>query len=328
MKQIKKVLVTGANGHLGNNLVKELVKSGYQVRAGVRNVNNLEPFKDVNCEIVHTDLEKKSSLLKAMQGIDILFQVAAVFKHWAVDVDKEILAPNINGTKNIIEAAAECKVDKVIYVSSIAALDHNVVPLTEEGWNTYFPNPYFESKQVSEKLALRMARELHLDLITVLPSAMIGKDCYHLTPTMDLLNKIIHNQIPFNPDFHFNYVDVKDVACGIILASNYGKSGNRYILATEDSVGTTKLFELAHKLFPDVTIPPLISKDDLLRMAEHMESESKTTQQAPFLTTKNVHNYYQADARIDISKSRQELGYNPRNTDEILIETLEFLKNR
>lgn len=326
MKQVKKVLVTGANGHLGNNLVKELVRQGYDVKAGVRNTKNTQPFSNVNCELVYADLENKDSLIKALQGIDILFQVAAVFKHWAVDVEKEILTPNISGTRNILEAAAKCKVGKIIYVSSIAALNHAVVPLIEEGWNSNFPNPYYESKQLSEQLALQMAQKLNLDLLTVMPSAMIGMDYYNLTPTMNLLYGIVHNQLPFNPDFYFNHVGVKDVAKGMILASQYGKTGHRYILATEQSVGTTELFETARQLFPEVNIPPLLTKNELIPMAEKMEAESKITKQAPFLTVKNVNHYYQADARIDISKARNELGYKPKNVKEVLIETYKSLK--
>ena len=78
-------LVTGANGHLGNNLVRALLEKGERVRASVRNPNNSVPFEGLDCEIVQADLMNKVSLTRALDGVDTLYQVAAVFKHWARD---------------------------------------------------------------------------------------------------------------------------------------------------------------------------------------------------------------------------------------------------
>ena len=89
----KTVLVTGANGHLGNNLVRELVRKGDQVKAGMRNTQNRDTLYGVDCEIVQADLLDKDSLRKALEGVDILYQVAAVFKHWAENPEEEIVQP-------------------------------------------------------------------------------------------------------------------------------------------------------------------------------------------------------------------------------------------
>ncbi len=171
-------LVTGANGHLGNNLVRALLDKGEKVRASVRNVNYLEPFEGLDCEVVYADLLDRESLSKAMKGVDTLYQVAA-----------------------------ERSVNKVVYVSSTAALDYSSVPIDETSWNSDFSNPYYQSKIESEKLALRLAKELDLWLISVLPSGMIGPNCFgHLTPTMEILNAIVKNKLPFDINFHFNYL--------------------------------------------------------------------------------------------------------------------------
>ena len=74
-------LVTGANGHLGNNLVRALLENGETVRASVRNPNNKIPFEGLDCEVVQADLMDKDSLLRTLEGVDTLYQVAAVFKH-------------------------------------------------------------------------------------------------------------------------------------------------------------------------------------------------------------------------------------------------------
>lgn len=329
MNENLKCLVTGANGHLGNNLVKELICQNYQVRGSVRNIENKEPFTEVDCEVVYADMLNKASLMEAMKGIEIVFHVAAVFTHWSPDPQKDIIEPNLIGIRNVIEAASECEIKKVILVSSIAALDHTSAPMTETTWNKSFPNPYYQSKQEAEQLAWNLSRELHVNLITVLPSSMIGPDIYgHLTPTMGFLYSVVKNQLPLDPNFAFNYVDVKDVAKGIVLAAKFGRIGERYILATEPSINTFDVFLLAKELFPELKIPMQLPKSKLLEMARQMEAQSDITNTAPLLLVGNVEVYYDADARIDISKARNELGYNPISAENAIKETLLYLSNR
>ena len=121
----KLCLVTGANGHLGNTLVRALLARGDKVRAGVRNLDNRTPFEGLACELVYAELQDKTAMRKALEGVDVLYQVAAVFRHWARDPYEEIILPNINGTRLLLEAAAEAGVRRIVYVSSVAAVGHN-----------------------------------------------------------------------------------------------------------------------------------------------------------------------------------------------------------
>src|SRR5215470_17668335 len=113
MVQKKLALVTGANGHLGNNLVRLLLNKGIPVRASVRNVKNKEPFVGLNCEVVQADITDKQSLISALQGVDTFYAVGAAFKLWARDPKKEIYDVNLNGTKNLVEAAGEAGVRRI-----------------------------------------------------------------------------------------------------------------------------------------------------------------------------------------------------------------------
>ncbi len=137
MTQKNIVLVTGANGHLGNNLVRLLIAKGYQVRASVRNIKNIKPFEGLDCEVVQADITDKNSMLQALRGVDTFYAVGAVFKLWAKDPQKEIYDVNMNGCKVMIEAAAQAGVKRIVYVSSIAALDYTKgIPINEEsGYN-------------------------------------------------------------------------------------------------------------------------------------------------------------------------------------------------
>jgi len=158
MKKIN--LVTGANGHLGNNIVRELLKNGETVRGSVRNIKNTKPFEGLDIELVYADLLDKESLRKVMKGVDTLYQVAAVFKHWSKNPEKEIIQANLDITQNILEVANEFKVRKIVYVSSFAAISHNSPPMNESTWNEDFSNDYYKSKVVSEKLAWELAKKL------------------------------------------------------------------------------------------------------------------------------------------------------------------------
>lgn len=329
MKKKSTCLVTGANGHLGNNLVKELVKQNYEVRASVRDIHNREPFQAVECEVVYADMLDKASLKKAMKDIETVFHVASVFKHWSLNPQKDIIEPNVIGTKNIIEAASECKVGKVIMVSSIAALDHTSVPMEENTWNKNFPNAYYQSKQESELLAWKLSRKLNVDLITVLPSSIIGEEIFaHLTPTMFFFDMVLRNQLPIDPNFAFNYIDVKDVAKGIVLADKLGRIGERYILATEQSITTSAVFAMAKDIFPDIIIPGQLLKSELTEIAKNMEDESTITKTAPLLMVNNIEAYYNADSRVDISKARNELGFNPISPEKVIQNTLLYLSQK
>ena len=322
-------LVTGANGHLGNNLVRALLDRGKNVRSSVRNVNYAEPFEGLDCEVVYADLLDRESLSKAMKDVETLYQVAAVFKHWAKNLQKEIIGVNLEGTKNVLEVAAEQGVKRIVYVSSMAALDHTSVPMEETTWNSDFPNAYYQSKTESEKLAWNLAEKLDLWLVSVLPSGMIGPNCFgHLTPTMDVLNAIVKNKLPIDINFHFNYVDVRDVANSMIAAAEKGRSGERYILGNEISITTTEIIKLAQSLFPGVKKPARRSKNLVMALAFLMEFSSKITGKAPNMTRSLVKTYYGADQRVSISKARRELGYNPRSPEDALKEALIYLAGK
>lgn len=329
MNKNSKCLVTGANGHLGNNLVRELVNQYYQVRASVRNINNRKPFEGVKCEVVYADMLDKASLKMAMKDIEIVFHVASIFKHWSPNPQKDIIEPNVIGTKNIMEAASECNVRKVILVSSIAALDHTLVPMKENTWNKHFPNAYYQSKQEAELLAWDLSKKLNVNLITVLPSSIIGENIFeHLTPTMFFFDRVLRNKLPIDPNFSFNFVAVKDVAKGIILADKFGRIGERYILATEPSITTSDVFAMAKEIFPEVTIPAQLLKSELIEIAKKMEDESVITKTAPLLMVNNIEAYYNADSRIDISKARIELGFNPILPEKAIKDTLLYLSQK
>ncbi|MGV2448893.1 UNVERIFIED_CONTAM: NAD-dependent epimerase/dehydratase family protein [Ralstonia mannitolilytica] len=323
------VLVSGANGHLGNNLVRLLIKEGFHVRASVRSIQNKECFKDLNCEVVQADITDKGSFVKALQGVHTFYAVGASFKLWAKNPKKEIYDVNMNGTRNTIEAAAEAGVKRIVYVSSIAALDYTHLPAKESnGYNPDRRDMYYNSKNDGEKLAFQLAEELGIELVSVMPGAMIGGEAFlPLNVSYGVLKLILNKQIPMDTQITLNWVDVKDVAEGCYLAARKGRSGERYILANEKCMTITNTTRLAQKLYPElkIKVPGSVPKFVLYTIAGLMELSAKISGKPPVLTTKDIAMFSGLQQNFDISKARNELGFNPKNPEQAVREALCYL---
>ncbi len=329
MGQKKISLVTGANGHLGNNLVRLLIEKGIEVRASVRNVNNKEPFVGLNCEVVQADITDRQSLINALQDVDVFYAVGAVFKLWAKDPKKEIYDVNIEGIKNTIAAAAEAGVKRIVYVSSIAATDFTKLPIKESnGYNPDRRDMYFNSKNDGEKLAFELAKKHNIELVAILPSAMIGSEAFApLSVSYHIINLILKKQIPIETKITLNWIDVKDVAEGCYLAATKGKNGERYILANEKCMSIKDTTVIAQQLFPalKIKLPIAVPKAVLFVAAWLMEMGSKLSGKAPLISTKDIAMFSGLQQDFDISKARKELGFNPKNPTLAVKEAMQYL---
>ena len=330
MTQKNLALVTGANGHLGNNLVRLLIEKGIPVRASVRNLKYKEPFAGLNCEVVQADITDKQSLINALQNVETFYAVGAAFKLWAKDPKKEIYDVNLSGTKNMIEAAAEAGVKRIVYVSSIAALDYSKLPAKEgNGYNPDRRDMYYNSKNDGEKLAFELAQRNNIELVAVLPSAMIGSTAFGpLNVSYNIINLILKKQIPVETGIALNWIDVKDVAEGCYLAATKGRNNERYILANEKCTSIKETTKIAQELFPELNIklPVVVPKPILFTIAWFMETGSRISGKAPLLSTKDIAMFSGLQQDFDISKARTELGFNPKNSIQAVKEAMQYLQ--
>lgn len=329
MAQKNLALVSGANGHLGNNLVRFLIKKGIPVRATVRNSNNKVPFADLDCEVVQADITDKASFVKALQGVETFYAVGAAFKLWAKDPRKDIYDVNIQGTRNTIEAAAEAGVKRIVYVSSIAALNYSQLPTKESyGYNPDRRDMYYNSKNDGEKLAFELANQLGIELVVVMPAAMIGREAFlPLNVSYGILKLVLNKEIPVDTKITLNWIDVKDVAEGCYLAATKGRNGERYILANEQCMTITDTTKLASTLYPELQlkVPNSVPKTILFAIAGLMELKAKLSGEAPVLTRKDIAMFSGLQQNFDISKARTELGFNPKKTEQAVTEALHYL---
>ena len=320
--------VTGANGHLGNNLVRLLLSKGEIVKAGVRDINNTEAFTALDCELIYAEMLDEQAMSDALQGVDILYHVAAVFKHWAKDPQSEIVQANLKGTEIVLKAAAKNGVKKIVYVSSVAAVGHDGSALDEHHWNTETRNAYYHSKIISEQKAWQLAKELNLHMVSVLPSAMVGPYSLNLTDTMQFVESIRLKKLPFDPNFHFNFVDVRDVAKGLYAAGIKGQNGQRYILANETSSDLNRVIEAANTVKSSYRNLPKSPKWFLLFVAWCMSIKSKFDGKPADLINSQIHLFYGVKQEYDINKAKRELGFSPRSDINALKAAFTYLEQK
>ncbi len=323
-----KSLITGVNGHLGNNLLRNLLAKGLHVKGTVRNPTDRSSFAGLeNFSPIYADLHDAKSLLKALEGVDTLYQVAAVFKLWTPQAEKDIYRANMTATQNIMEAAVAQGVKKVVYVSSIAAMGRSQLPMTPETYNDERKNVYYRSKIDSEKLAWQIAKEFKMDMVSVCPSAMIGSHCTSLTPSHNMLRMVLDGKIFADSQFYINWVDVKDVAEGCYLAALHGKNGERYGLGTPKAIGLTDIISIAQRLYPKLQLkkPFKMSKWMLYLTAATFEGMTLITRKEPMLQSNQVRMYFNVHQDMDISKSQRELGYQPISPELALENALRYL---
>jgi dihydroflavonol-4-reductase len=325
-------LVTGATGHVGSNLVKFLLEKSEHVRAGVRNPKKAEAvLGPLGVPIVRAELMDRASLVEAMAGVDVVYAVAAAFKRWAKDPEREIVRVNIEGARNLIEAAAAARVRKVVYVSSMTALDSSVQPFSATTWNPLKANPYEYSKTEAEKLVLRLAGEKGLDVTTILPAAIIGPGYPEPTGSTGLFTAILHDQLANDPDLHLVLIDVRDVVMACHAAATKGRRGERYVISNETTLATGRMVAIAREMYPELKLrPPRKTPRWILRIVARVsEFVGRVFGRPPLIEMEVLRVYGGAThLRVDVEKTKRELGITPISNEESIRDSLRYVMAR
>jgi dihydroflavonol-4-reductase len=241
-----KCFVTGASGFIGANLVHELNARGHDVRALLRPGADVRGLEGAKFERVTGDVSDRAALVNAMHGCDWCFHVAASYHLWLRDY-APMYAANVEGTRNVLEAAAEVGCSRIVYTSTVGCigLPHEVngrmtptnenTPVSE----TQMRNHYKISKWRAEVVARELAGK-GSPIVIVNPSAPVGPRDVKPTPTGKVIVDFLNRAMPAYLDTGLNWVHVRDVAIGHILAAERGRVGERYILGHADGNWTMK----------------------------------------------------------------------------------------
>lgn len=303
----ERVFVTGGTGFIGANLVRLLVQQGYSVRALVRPTSRLDNLQTLDIEIVQGDLNDET-LWQQMQGCQALFHVAAHYSLWQSDREA-LYRHNVLGTRNVLAAARRAGIERTIYTSSVAAIGvgspGQVVDETYQSPVHTLVGHYKKSKFLAEQEA-KQAAEAGQDVVIVNPSTPIGAFDIKPTPTGDIILRFLRRQMPAYLDTGLNFIDVRDVARGHLLALERGKSGERYILGHKNLTLKELLDQLAQLTglsAPQYTVPAWLPLS-VAWIEERILAPLGKTPSVPLDGVRMAHQrmYY------DASKAVRELG--------------------
>ena len=227
-----KTLVTGGTGFLGSHLVRVLLERGEQVRCLTRRASRLDNLNELSVEVVTGDLRDLDSLRKAARGCGVVYHCAADYRLW-VKHPADMYAANVKGSNNVMQAAFDEGVERVVYTSTVGCLglNHNGTPANEDTPVTVedMIGHYKRSKFLAEEIVRDWARR-GLPVVIVNPSTPVGELDIKPTPTGKIIVDFIRGKMFGYVDTGMNLIDVRDCAEGHVLAAEKGRVGERYIL--------------------------------------------------------------------------------------------------
>lgn len=311
--------VTGGSGFIGSHVLRCLIRRGWKVRALTRR-KRLPCFLHLpEVSWIYGTLHNSDLLRQTMKDCDALFHIAADYRLWARN-PAEIYFNNVDGTRCVLKVATEVKIGRVVYTSSVGALG-----LNDDGTPANEATPvtihdmvghYKRSKYLAEREAERFARE-GLDVVIVNPSTPIGPGDYKPTPTGKIIVDFMNGRMPAYVNTGLNFVDVRDVAEGHLLAYEKGRTGEKYILGCCNmslKEFLDKLSEVCGIPTPKYRIPlPIVKTAALI-----CEAMSRFTGIPPAVPLEGVrmseHFMY-----FDVSKAVRELGL-PQSPIDVAIK--------
>ncbi len=254
------VLVTGGTGFVGGRVALKLIERGEQVRCLARKSSNPKNLEGLPVELTLGDLQDPDSLRRAVSGCRVVYHVAADYRLWSRD-PQELYRSNVEGTRNLLEAAGRAGCERVVYCSSVGALG---IPAGGGSGTERTPvrleemvGHYKRSKFLAEQEALQAAGR-GVPVVIVNPSTPVGPGDVKPTETGRIITRFLNNEMPAYLDTGLNLVDVDDVAEGHLLAAERGKVGEKYILGNRNMTLREileTLSRLTGKPAPRVKIP-------------------------------------------------------------------------
>lgn len=318
-----RALVTGANGHIGNHVVRACREAGIDPVAFVRSGCDARALADLSVERREGHLLDPESLRRACDGVEVVFHVASPHRNYARDPG-EIVRPAVEGTRNVLEAARAAGVRRVVVTSSGAAVgftDDPAKPLDESAFLASAQSPYIRAKIEAEALARKFGEDGGVEVVITNPSGVFGPRDYKPTPATAAIAAMLQGDPII---FHVCVTDVRDVAAGHVLAAQKGVNGGRYLL-TGDRVSPKELAALFARLGgvkPPTFLPPRF----LMRfLAGRFEKKAAAEGGDAPVTRAQIEDVYGRHLVYDATRARTELGATFRPAEDVLRDTFRWL---
>lgn len=319
--------MTGASGFIGSHVVLKLLERGEQVRVLKRSTSPMKNLQGLSIEVVTGDLRDPASLKRAVAGCRIIYHVAADYRLWSPD-PATLYRSNVEGTRNLLEAAYAQGVERIVYTSSVGTL--GIPENGDSGGNEESPvtlqemiGHYKRSKFLAEREALAAAKG-GVPVVIVNPSTPVGSQDVKPTPTGQVIVDFLNGRMPAYVETGLNLVDVEDVAQGHLLAMEKGRVGERYILGNQN-LAFKELLELLADISghpaPRVRLPRPV----VLGLGALSTGWSRLTGKPPAVPWEGVR---MAGKKMffDASKAVRELGLPQHSVREALRKAVHWFR--
>lgn len=320
-------LVTGATGHIGNVLVRLLMDRGEEVRAMILPGEDPTPLQDLDVEIIEADVLDFQSLLKAFDHIDVVYHLAGII---SILPGKQPLvqAVNVLGTRNVIQAAHTTGVRRLVYTSSIHALKrvpHGILIDETVPFDPEHAISSYDSSKASASLEVLEAVQHGLDAVIVCPTGVIGPYDFRRSEMGQLILDCVEQKPMLYVDGAYDFVDVRDVAEGLILAGEKGRCGESYILSGE-RIEVPDIIKIVQEILGKRLFRLKIPIELANITAKITPLYYRLTHSKPRFTPYSLATIA-SNSVISHAKALLELGYHPRPLRESLQDTVKwFLK--
>lgn len=327
-----KALVTGASGFVGAAVARALLARGDRVRVLLRPAADRRNLTGLDVESVAGDLTDTDSLARAVAGQEAVFHVAADYRLW-VPNPRAMYRANVRGTRNLLLAARDAGVARLVYTSSVATLGHaasgQAVDESRQARLEEMIGPYKRSKFLAEQWVRDFARgpaTADMTVVIVNPSTPVGPGDIKPTPTGQMVRDAAAGRMPAYLDSGLNIVHVDDVAAGHVAALEQGRAGERYILggenlSLEDIFG--RIAALSHGRPPRWRLQP----GWVMPVATLAEMVARITGATPRVTRDAVKMARQP-MYFSSARARRELGYQPRPADIALADAVQWFRQQ
>ena len=323
-----KSLVTGANGFVGSAVARCLLEAGHEVRCLVRAGSDQSNLKGLPVEISEGDLRDVSSLKRAVSNCENLFHVAADYRLWVPDPET-MYDINVKGTQELILAAYEADVSRIIYTSSVATLGINsdASPANESTPSSLnnMTGHYKRSKFLAEQVVQHLTNKHQLPLVIVNPSTPVGPRDIKPTPTGQIVLDTLCGRMPAYMSTGLNVAHVDDIAQGHLLAYMHGKTGERYILGGEN-LHLIQILQAIDEIIGKKIKRMNISMGMMLPVAWIMEKVAIATNTQPRASVDSIR---MAEKKMFFSseKAIRDLGYQYRPSSEAIQDAVTWFQN-
>src|SRR6266516_4002023 len=320
-----RVFVTGGTGFIGGHVARMLRERGDEVRALVRSPDKGAALTELGCELVPGTLSDKDAIRAGMEGCDAAIHGAAVYEVGIPSSEhRAMYEANVIGTENVLRAALDAKLDRVVYISTVGAFGNTKGQVVDESYqhpSAGYTSYYEETKVEAHRLATRLIAEEALPCVIVQPGGVYGPEDHSAVGRQ--MNQFLAGRMPLIafPDLGFNMVHVDDVAAGVLLALDKGKVGEAYVLGGQITTMRELIQTLARaagKKAPTRTLPTGVMK----AMAPIGPIVGKVMNQGP-----NLRELISSADKVTFwakhDKAIAELGYSPRGLEQGLRDTLE-----